>query len=307
MLLSLSPARRRGRSAVLGACLVLAAGACTNDPDPPGWTPVWSDDFDGAAGTGLARSDWSYATGTQYPGGAPQWGTGQIERSTDSTANVRHDGAGHLEILPLRDAAGAWTSGRVESRRDDFAAAPGGKVRIEAVLRQPQVTGPQAAGYWAAFWALGAPARPVASTNWPHAGEWDVMEVVNGRDSVWQTLHCGEPVGGPCGEPTGISSGEQPCPGCRTGFHTYAIELDRSVQPEQLRWYVDDKNTYTVTADKVDATTWERANHHGFFVILNVAIGGSFPASFGGGATPATQPGVPMVVDRVAVSKSEDG
>ncbi|RAK30374.1 glycosyl hydrolase family 16 [Actinoplanes lutulentus] len=263
---------------------------------------MWSDDFDGPAGSGLPASDWLPATGTGYPGGAPAWGTGQVETSTDKPANVQLDGDGHLAITPLRDGAGAWTSARVETQRSDFAAPPGGSVRIEAVLRQPDVTGAEAAGYWAAFWALGEPARPVGSTNWPHVGEWDVMEAVNGRDSVWQTLHCGEPVAGPCGEPTGIGSGEQPCAGCRSDFHTYAIEFDRSVTPEQLRWYVDDKQTFTVSADKVDAATWEKANHHGFFVILNVAIGGAFPAGFGGGATAATKPGVPMLVDRVAVS-----
>jgi hypothetical protein len=35
-------------------------------------------------------------------------------------------------------------------------------------------------------------------------------------------------------------------------------------------------------------------------MILNVAIGGSFPGAFGGGPTGATQSGVPMIVDYVA-------
>lgn len=290
-----------------GVVLLLAAGGCTpggsGSGDSP-WTTVWSDDFDGPAGGRLSDANWLHMRGTGYPGGATNWGTGQIETVTDRTENVRLDGNGHLQIVPLRTGTGpgAWTSGRVESKRTDFAAPAGGRLRIEATLKQPDVTGPQAAGYWSAFWALGEPARAVGATNWPHIGEWDVMEAVNGRDSVWHTLHCGEPVGGPCGEPTGISSGEMPCAGCRSDFHTYAIEFDRSVTPEQLRWYVDDKNTYTVAADRVDAATWEKANHHGFYVILNVAIGGSFPAAAGGVETLATKPGVPLIVDRVAVS-----
>lgn len=297
-----------GLRALLGAGLVLTlAAACTSEPsdvpDPAGWTLVWSDDFDGAAGTALSRTNWLYALGTGYAGGAQHWGTGQIETATDSTENVYLDGAGHLAIKPIRSGAGAgtWTSGRIETQRTDFAAPPGGKLRIEASLSQPDVSGPQAAGYWSAFWALGAPARPQAATNWPHIGEWDVMENVNGRDSVWQTLHCGDPVGGPCEEPSGIGSGEQPCSGCRSGFHTYAIEFDRSVAPEELRWYVDDRNTFTVRADRVDQKIWAEANHHGYFVILNVAIGGVFPANFGGVPTAATTSGVPMVVDRVAI------
>src|SRR5262249_3621487 len=46
---------------------------------------------------------------------------------------------------------------------------------------------------------------------------------------------------------------------------------------------------------------------HGFFVILNVAMGGAFPAAFGGGPTGATQSGVPMLVDYVTVLTSGGG
>jgi beta-glucanase (GH16 family) len=286
--------------------LALLVTGCVNrgsgtKPPAADWTVVWSDTFDGAENSPLSRKDWLYNVGTSYPGGAPHWGTAEVEKMTDSTENVSLDGKGHLVIKPIRDSAGTWTSGRVETQRTDFAAPPGGKVRVEASVRQPEVSGPEAAGYWPAFWLLGAPARPVGATNWPHIGEWDVMETVNGRGSVWHTLHCGDPVGGPCKEPEGISSGEQPCPGCQSGFHTFALEYDRSVSPEQLRWYLDGRNTFTVKADQVDQTTWEKANHHGFFVILNVAMGGAFPARFGGGPTPATRSGVPMLVDKVTV------
>jgi beta-glucanase (GH16 family) len=290
-------------SAVMVSALLLltACPGAEGPPTRPGWTLLWSDEFNAAKNTGLSRTHWLYNVGTSYPGGAANWGTGQVEVSTDNTANVYHDGDGHLAIKPIRDGAGTWTSGRVETQRTDFAAAPGGKVRMEASLQLPEVEGAEAAGYWPAFWALGAPARPVGATNWPHIGEWDVMENVNGRPSVWQTLHCGEPVGGPCGEPDGIGSGEQPCAQCRDGFHTYAIEFDRTVSPEQLRWYVDDRQTFAIDATRVDQATWETANHHGFFIILNVSMGGVFPAKLGGQPTPATKSGVPMLVDRVAV------
>jgi beta-glucanase (GH16 family) len=300
---------RRPNVAVVVAALILALTACNDGEsgDNPrdqrkGWTEVWSDGFDGAANSRLSAKDWIYSVGTGYRGGAAQWGTGEIQTMTDNVANVHHDGEGHLAIVPLRNPAGQWTSGRVETRRTDFAAPAGGAVRIEATLQMPNISGAQAAGYWAAFWALGAPARPAGASNWPVIGEWDIMENVNGHDSVWQTLHCGVPVGGPCKEPSGISSGELPCPGCRTALHTYALEYDRSTNPEQLRWYVDDKNTFTLRADQVEKTVWTAANQHGFFVILNVAIGGAFPAPYGGGPTGATRPGVPMLVDRVAVS-----
>jgi beta-glucanase (GH16 family) len=274
---------------------------------PAGMTTVFSDDFSGAAGTGLNRSNWLYDIGTSYAGGAPNWGTGEIETMTDSTANVYHDGDGHLAIKPIRDAAGKWTSGRVETQHTTFAAPAGGKMRIEARLQQPNVSGAAAAGYWPAFWALGEAARPVGATNWPGIGEIDIMEDINGRSSVFAALHCGTNPGGPCNETTGLTSGERACSGCQTGFHTYALEYDRSTSPEQLRWYLDGTAYWTLKATELDAATWNNALHHGFFVIFNVAIGGGFPAAFGGGPTEATRSGVPMLIDYVAVYQSTGG
>src|SRR5215470_4014697 len=274
---------------------------------PAGWTLVFSDDFGGAANTGLNTANWLYDTGTGYPGGAANWGTGEVETMTNSTANVFQDGAGHLVIKPIRNGSGQWTSGRVETQRTDFAAPAGGKLRLEASIQQPNVSGAAAAGYWPAFWALGAAARGTGATGWPGIGEIDMMEDINGLSSEFGTLHCGVSPGGPCNEFTGLGSGQRACGGCQTGFHTYAVELDRSVSPEQIRWYLDGNNFFTVNANQVDATTWNNATHHGFFMILNVAIGGGFPAAFGGGPTASTASGVPMNVDYVAVYTSSGG
>lgn len=295
-------------AAMLGASIAAAmhAGASV-PPTPTGWNLVWSDDFNGASGTGVNTSNWLYDTGTSYPGGAANWGTGEVETMTNSTTNVYQDGSGHLAIKPVRSSSGAWTSGRIETQRTDFAAPAGGKLRVEASIQQPNVSGAAAAGYWPAFWMLGAAARPVGATNWPGIGEWDIMEDINGLSSEFGTLHCGTSPGGPCNETTGLGSGQRTCSGCQTGYHTYAIEYDRSVSPEQLRWYLDGNNFFTVNANQVDATTWNNATQHGFFIILNVAMGGGFPAAFGGGPTASTQSGVPMNVDYVAVYTSGGG
>src|SRR2546428_9782162 len=85
------------------------------------------------------------------------------------------------------------------------------------------------------------------------------------------------------------------------------MEYDRSVLPEQLRWYLEGANFFTLNSTQVDATTWNNAVHHGFFMILNVAMGGAFPAAFGGGPTGSTQSGVPMVVDYVSAYTSGGG
>jgi hypothetical protein len=74
-----------------------------------------------------------------------------------------------------------------------------------------------------------------------------------------------------------------------------------------MRFYLDGSNYHTVTATQVDAATWAAATQHGMFIILNVAIGGAFPAAFGGGPNAATVSGVPMLVDYVAAYTKAGG
>jgi beta-glucanase (GH16 family) len=301
--LSLRAPLRRGLALGVSAGLLLAGVATSASPalaavpSPAGWTTVFSDDFAGPSGTGLDTSRWTYATGHGYPGGAWNWGTGEVETMTSSTQNVYQDGAGHLVIRALRDAAGNWTSGRVETQRTDFQPPAGGVLRVEASIQTPNVSGAAAQGYWPAFWMLGDAARGTGAAGWPGIGEIDVLEDVNGSGSVYGTLHCGTNPGGPCNETTGLGSGQHLVPGAKTGFHTYGVEWDRSVSPQQLRWYVDGQQYFTVRSDQVDATTWRNATGHGFFLILNLAIGGGWP----GAPTAATVSGGSMVVDHVAV------
>ncbi|MEW2303479.1 glycoside hydrolase family 16 protein [Streptomyces sp. NPDC006655] len=310
--------RRSVRRALVAAFatfgLAVTAAATTTLPAsasapgvPSGWSQVFLDDFNGTAGTGVNTANWQYDTGTSYPGGAANWGTGEIERMTSSTSNVALDGNGNLKITPVRDAAGNWTSGRIETTRTDFQPPAGGKLRVEARIQMPNVTGTAAYGYWPAFWMLGAPYRGNYQ-NWPGVGELDIMENVQGLNKTWATMHCGTSPGGPCNETTGLGNSTA-CPNttCQSGFHTYTMEWDRSVSPEAIRFYVDGVNYQTVTAGQVDATTWANATNHGFFVILNVAMGGGFPDAFGGGPTSATESGHPMVVDYVQVLQSGGG
>ncbi|MFM9554792.1 glycoside hydrolase family 16 protein [Streptomyces caniscabiei] len=302
---------RRAFLAVATALALATAWATTAQgaaPTPPaGWTQVFVDDFNGAADTGVSTSNWQYATGTSYPGGPANWGTGEVETMTNSTSNVSLDGNGNLRITPIRDAAGRWTSGRIETNRTDFQPPAGGKLRVESRLQMPNVTGTAAEGYWPAFWMLGAPYRGNYQ-NWPSVGELDIMENVQGRNQVWATMHCGTNPGGPCNETTGIGNSTA-CPGttCQSGFHTYTMEWDRSVTPETIRFSVDGTQFHSVNASQVDATTWTNATNHGFFVILNVAMGGAFPDAFGGGLDGDTRSGVPMVVDYVQVLSAAGG
>ena len=107
-----------------------AAKADTVPPAPSGWTTVFGDNFAGSANSAPAASNWFYDIGTGY-------GTGEHEQTTNSTSNVYLDGNGHL-VLKATDSNGTWTSGRIESTRDDFQAPPGRQAGDDRVDRAAQ-------------------------------------------------------------------------------------------------------------------------------------------------------------------------
>ncbi|MEU7159572.1 glycoside hydrolase family 16 protein [Streptomyces chrestomyceticus] len=309
------PVRKRARArtaALLGAlgaafALVLAwpPALPTASAGAPAaaYKEVWRTDFNGAAGSRPSADDWIIDTGKGYPGGPANWGTGERQTYTDRPENLKLDGAGHLKITALKNG-GNWTSGRIETRRTDFAAPARGKLRIEARVQMPNISGDAALGYWPAFWTLGAEFRG-NYWNWPGIGEFDIMENVNGANRVWGVLHCGVNPGGPCNEAQGIGN-SRVCPGaaCQAGFHTYALELDRTGSTEYLHWSVDGQRFHTVSSAQMDAATWARTTHHGHFLLINLAMGGAFPDAVAGRATPtdATRPGASLLVDHVSVS-----
>jgi len=266
---------------------VPAAQADTVPPPPAGWTTVFGDNFAGPAGSAPSSANWFYDIGTGY-------GTGETEQTTNSTSNVYLDGNGHL-VLKAIDNGGTWTSGRIESTRDDFQAPPGGELEMTASIEQPNPA--SGLGYWPAFWALGSPMR--AGGGWPTSGEIDMMEDVNGLNEASQTLH-----------DASNSPGHAliACPGsgssCQTGYHTYSVILNRTnTSAETLQFLMDGTVESTITEASVGTTAWQEAIDHGFFIIFDLAMGGNYPNGICSCTTPtaATSSGASMSVAYVAV------
>jgi Carbohydrate binding module (family 6) len=317
------PGRHRRLTAALAAFALVSLGvtaaivghaatasATTVPPPPSGWTTTYSDSFSGSAGSGV-DSGWTYDTGTQYNGTGctANWGTGEVETNTSSTANVAEDGSGHLNLTAV-DSGGAWTSGRIETVADDFEAPAGGEMQVSASIEQPNPS--SGLGYWPAFWMLGAGFRSSGAgtagtmdcSNWPSTGEIDIMEDVNAPSEHSGTLHCGTDPGGPCDETTGLSSGLQACSGCQAGYNTYSVIVNRTnTSDESITYYLNGTAYYTVTESQVGTAAWEAAVDHGFFLILDLAMGGAYPDAICGCTAPAssTSSGASMSVGYVAV------
>ncbi len=148
----------------------------------------------------------------------------------------------------------SYTSARMITR-DRFTQAYG---RFEARIKVPY-----GQGIWPAFWMLG---DNFFRKGWPNSGEIDIMEHI-GRDPmiVYATVH-GPGYAGGDGVGGSYSMGQP----LSDDFHVYAIEWE----PEEIRWYIDDINYFTLTPDDVPC---EFVYDHPFFMLLNVAVGGYWP------------------------------
>lgn len=61
-------------------------------------TRLFADDFKGKNGALPSSKLWLIDTGTSYPNGPAQWGTGEIETYTNSPANVHLNGKAAYSI-----------------------------------------------------------------------------------------------------------------------------------------------------------------------------------------------------------------
>jgi beta-glucanase (GH16 family) len=283
--------RLRRVTAWLGILPVLVSVSCSSAAGSPEsqsspWKQVWADNFDGPANGSVNTAYWGFDTGRGV------FGTGEVETMTSSPSNVHLDSHGNLVLVALGHGAASsggatWTSARLKTK-SLFGAPAGGQMMVTASIKQPDPA--NALGYWPGFWMLG-PGR------WPGTGEIDVLEDVNGLSREAGTLHCGnlsqhnpDGTSGPCHEGTGLGSGLRPCPGCQQDFHTYTVIVDRRhAGDEQIRWYLDGHEFFSIGESRVGQTVWTAAVDHGFAILLSLAVGGSYPDNQCGCSTPDSQ------------------
>jgi len=252
-----------------------------------GWRLVWSDEFNGKAGSPPDSSKWNYDLGGGNPAG---WGNNELETYTNSPQNAFLDGNGNLVIRAIRDSNGNYTSARLQT------GAPGASThttdgnwqygRILARIKLPYLQ-----GTWPAFWMLG---ESIGTAGWPACGELDIMENFgankNNAGANSGTAHGPGYSGG-----KGITKTYTLPYGERVtdDFHVYAIEWSQDL----IQWSVDGVVYQRVRpASLPDGTKW--VFNAPFFILLNLAIGGN---AAGSPNAAAAFPPQDMVVDYVRV------
>lgn len=218
---------------------------------PEGWNLVWHDEFDGET---IDLTNWTYDLG------AGGWGNGEAQHYTDRPENARiENGMLVIEARQERYYGSYYTSARLKTQGlQEFQYG-----RIEARLRVPA-----GRGLWPAFWMLGS---NFATVGWPNSGEIDIMEYIGREpDLILGTIH-----GPGYSGALGLSHWNRQDYDIADDFHTYAVEWDE----DQITWFYDGEAYGTYTRSDIGEREWPFDQP--FFIILNLALGGTFPGPIG--------------------------
>jgi len=247
----------------------------------PAYKLVWEDNFDG---TELDRDDWNVELHD------PGWVNAEWQEYVDCEDNI-YVKDGNLIIQPIKmkvDHKDYYTSGRVNTQnKHDFLYG-----RFEARLKVPS-----GMGFLPAFWMM--PTDESFYGQWPKCGEIDIMEVMGQTtDTLHGTLHFGEPHAQQQGTYV-LEEGN-----FADEYHVFACEWE----PGEMRFYVDNELYFTehewyTKRNGFDEMTYPAPFDQPFYMILNVAVGGSWVGY--PDATTEFGENAQMVVDYVRVYQKD--
>lgn len=280
------------------AVVALAVAACTDSAPstpantvserstlPTNWTQIWSDEFDGPAGSAIDASKWTPDIGDGCAYHICGWGNNEREYYSADPLNISLNGEGQLVITGRPAPAGLscyygpcrYTSAKITTRNKMIVSPTG---RVEARIKLPA-----GQGLWPAFWMLGG---GCPQTPWPDCGEIDIMESKGSLPTLSSSALHGPGYSGQ----TPFANWQKFRRGAITDFHTYAVEWDK----QNVRWLVDEVPHYQVRVPDI-SVYGKSVLGKSFIVIINLAIGGHFD---GNPKSDSIFP-APMLVDYVRV------
>lgn len=215
---------------------------------------VWTEEFNGPD---LDQSIWNIETG----GGG--WGNQEKQNYTSRTENLRiQDGKLIIQARKEVYNSSAYTSARINTKKK-FSAGYG---RVEA-----RISLPSGAGTWPAYWMMGA---NYDIAKWPLCGEIDIMEHVGSQPRlVSNALHTSDNNGSKGNNWYARAYFDS----LEHNFHVYAIEKEEKFEngDDCLKFYFDNRLLATVWEPHANETLKNWPFKQEFFVILNLAIGGT--------------------------------
>lgn len=259
-------------------------------PNIASGTLVWSDEFTNTTGANAAPNPaiWGYETG------ANGWGNSELQDycsfgSTSSPCSPASPNAyvgtdNYLHVVGRQPTPGVYTSARMKTQ--GLFSFQYGRLEFRASI-------PEAQGLWPAGWLLG---NNIATANWPACGEMDVMERVNAatvpdfnQGSIHGPGFTGVAIGTPYHFPTGQTAAT---------WHTYGMIWT----PNSVAYYVDSPSNVYATFSAASLSgypgaIWPFDGGQSNFILLNLAIGGSYP----GAPTSSTPFPAEMLVDYVRI------
>jgi beta-glucanase (GH16 family) len=212
---------------------------------------VFQDEFDLPGAPNPAK--WGYDIGT----GSNGWGNSELQHYTNRLENASVSN-GTLKITAIREnfSGSAFTSARLLSQNK--YSFKYGKVEARAKL-------PAGVGTWPAIWMLG---NNISTVGWPACGEIDIMEH-RGSDlnKIHGVLHYPGRSGG------NANGGTTVIADATTAFHIYTMEWNAT----SIKFFVDG----TIFHSVANSTTIPF--NQNFFLILNLAMGGTFGGAVASG------------------------
>lgn len=245
----------------------------TPTQDYPGYTKIWSDEFDKA---NVDLTKWGYEVNGD--GG----GNNELQYYTALPTNsFILDGKLIIKAIHENYQNKEYTSARLRSKdKGDWLY---GRIEVRAKV-------PTGLGTWPAIWML-----PTVDTygSWPKSGEIDIMEhvgynpnIVHGSVHTFAYNHTINTQ----------KTATLPVPTATTDFHIYAIEWFE----DHIDFYIDKNKYFTFNNENNGWPYWPFDKR--FHLILNLAVGGNW-----GGAQGVNPNDFPaqMEVDYVRVYKKD--
>jgi beta-glucanase (GH16 family) len=236
---------------------------------------VWSDEFNGPAGTPPNPAVWTPDLGGDC-------GSGTLSTDTTDPANASLDGSGDMGINAFTNAttpgAPSYTAAQLDTNH---------KLSFSYGELEARILLPTGSGLCSGFWMVG---NSPNGGCFPQCGEIDVMEAVTKfPDSVTGTLH--GPVSGSSNYQQFQSAVNAPTP--FTGaFHTYGVIW----QPGRITWTLDGVPYGTATPSQLPPSAQWVFDGDPFHLLLSLDVGGWIGPPAAGATFPAT-----MRVDWVRV------